>query len=83
MAFRPTDPATARAIADQTVQALADLKRSLTLEQLHSRHREWIAFADAFRVVPQIREHVRDEVRNLSVALKAKRIVRDPTGEPA
>lgn len=83
MAIRPTDPVEARQIADHTAHAIAEMRHSLTLEQLHTRHRDWTMYADQMRVAPQIRDHVRGVVNDVAISIKARRVVRDPTGEAA
>jgi hypothetical protein len=83
MAFRPTDPVQARQIAEHTAHAIAEMRRSLTLDQLGARHRDWTLYADGVGVAPQIRDHVRGVVNDVAISIKAKRVVRDPTGEAA
>ena len=81
--FRPCDPVQARQIGDHTAQIIAEMRRCLTLEQLQSQARDWGLYADGAGVANQIRDHVRSVVNDVAISIKAKRVVRDPTGEAA
>lgn len=80
---RTTDPVEARQIAEVTVQALQDIRASVTLEQMMATYRNWQSYAESMGVAAQIREHVRDAVNEVAITIKARRAVRDPTGEAA
>jgi len=80
---RPADPVEAKQIAEHTVMALADIRHCTSLDDLMARYRAWEAYADGMSVVSQIRDHVRSAVSETAITIKARRIVRDPTGEAA
>lgn len=83
MAFVPTDPVKARQIAEHTMGVIVGIRHAATLDQLNARAGEWQSFADAMGVVKPIRDHVRDAINETAVHIKARRVVRDPTGEAA
>lgn len=83
MAYQPTDPVKAKQIAEHAVRVLEGIRHSATLDQLNARVAEWRSFADAMGVVSQIREHVREAINETAIHIKARRVIRDPTGEAA
>lgn len=81
MAYQPTDPVKARQIADHGMRALEGIRACVTLDQLDARVSEWDSFANSMGVVKQIRDHFREAINETAIQIKARRIVRDPTGE--
>lgn len=83
MAYQPTDPVKAKQIAEHTARVLEGIRHSATLEQLDARVAEWNSFANSMGVVSQIRAHVQGAINETAIHIKARRVVRNPTGEAA
>jgi len=84
MITRPTDAEVkARLIREQTEMVLAELRRCQEMSELIAKYRTWQAYADENGIAKPIRTHVRDAVNETAITIKARRVVRDPTGEAA
>ncbi len=72
MSFQPTDPVTARQIAEHAVMSIQDLRACTALDEIHARHRQWLSFADSMGVCRQIREHILGVVNECAIVMKAR-----------
>ena len=83
MAPRLSNPFEAREIAEHGVYVLREIRSAPTIDRLNELFSGWLAYATQKHVCPQIREHLSGAYAEVSRDLKAKRVVRDPTGEAA
>lgn len=85
MAFVPTDPVTAKAIALHTEGVLRQIRECTTIAAMEDIYAGFATYAGKEGVCQQIRDHVLTAFNETAITIKAKekaaRVVRDPTGE--
>lgn len=80
MAYVATDPVKANDIAAHSCEVLRIMRAATTKERLDEMYLGWVTYADQMRVCQQIRDHMLGAATEIAADIKARRVVRDPTG---